>query len=175
MRIAIVGSHGTGKSTLLAELSRLIPKLTVVEEAYYRLLDAGQGFSDPPTVADFESLFEASIGDLAEHYASPVAFDRSPADYLAYLVALQPGAALVDHVASAAAALETLDLVVYVPIERPDRIAVPELPRLRRRVDDVLREMFIDQSWGWTLPVLEVSGSAAERAAQVHRAVQLNV
>lgn len=167
MRIAVVGSHTTGKSTLVEALTRRTSELTAVEEPYYRLLADGHVFSDPPTIADFETLFDASIATLTAHQAPAVVFDRSPADYLAYLVALEPRTTFIDHVATAAAALETLDLVVYVPIERPDRVADAALPRLRRKVDAVLREMFVDQTWGWTFPSLEVRGTPSERAAQV--------
>lgn len=166
MRIAIVGSHATGKSMLLAELARRNADLASVEEPYYHLLSAGHAFSDSPTIADFETLFDASVASFAAHAAS-VIFDRSPADYLAYLVALQPRTALIDRVAAAAAALQTLDLIVYVPIEQPDRIANPEFPRLRRRVSAILREMVVDQTWGWTIPSLEVRGTPGQRAAQV--------
>jgi hypothetical protein len=169
MRIAVVGSHATGKSTLVAELARRMPTVTPVDEPYHSLAAAGHVFSDPPTISDFEILFDASVADLSRPRAPAVVFDRSPADYLAYLVALQPQQPLAERVAAAAASLETLDLIVYVPVERPDRIAGAELPRLRRRVDAVLHDMFVSQGWGWRCPHVEVSGTPSERAAQVAR------
>lgn len=167
MRIAIVGSHATGKSTLVTELTRRLPTYVAVDEPYYTLTSSGHVFSDPPTFADFEMLCEASMATLAAHDSSHVVFDRSPADYLAYLVALDSHADLVEHVAATGAALESIDLVVYVPIEQPDLVASPELPRLRRKVDAVLREIFVDQTWGWAFPCLDVHGTPAQRAAQV--------
>jgi hypothetical protein len=167
MRIAVVGSHATGKSTLAADLTRSAFRLDLVEEPYHQLLSAGHVFSDPPTIADFETLFEASVALLAGHRAPTIVFDRSPADYLAYLVALQPDVALIECVTATTTALESLDLVVYVPIEQPDRITHPELPRLRRRVDAILREMFVSQAWGWTIPCIEVRGAPSQRATQV--------
>jgi hypothetical protein len=61
------------------------------------------------------------------------------------------------------------DLIVFVPIERPDRIEIglDENPRLRRRVDHELREILIHDSLGLALTVLEVTGSVVERAQQV--------
>lgn len=167
IRVAIVGSHGTGKSTLVTELVHRIPGLVAIEEPYYHLLSAGHAFSEPPMIADFEELVDAAIATFATHPARSLVFDRSPADYLAYLVALQSQRPLGDHVAATLSALNTLDLVVYVPIERPDRLPDADLPRLRRRVDRVLREMFIDQTWGWTIPCLEVHGTMHQRADQV--------
>lgn len=172
VRIAVVGSHATGKSTLVAALVRRFPGALLVDEPYHTLAAAGYAFSDPPTVPDFETLFDAAVSTLAiDGAASVIVFDRSPADYLAYLVALQPGRPLPERVTAAANALETLDLIVYVPVERPDRLAGAELPRLRRRVDTVLHDMFVGQTWGWRFPCIEVSGTPSERVEQIVRYV----
>lgn len=169
MRIAVSGSHATGKSTLLLELQHRFPGMACVDEPYYLLTDRGHPFGDPPTPDDIELLFDQSVATLASAQAAncPAIFDRSPADYLAYLAALRPGESLAERVIAAATALATLDLVVYVPIESPDRIHAPEAPRLRRRVDAVLREMLVEQSWGIVVPVVEVRGTVQQRATQL--------
>ena len=166
MRIAVVGSHGTGKSTLVAELAR-VSELAPVEEPYYQLLSAGHSFAEPPTIGDFEVLFDAAVTTFATHPTPGIIFDRSPADYLAYVAALQPRTDVSDRVTAAISALMTLDLVVYVPIERPDRLPHAELPRLRRGVDRILRDMFVEHNWGWTTPCVEVHGTVSQRADQV--------
>lgn len=109
-------------------------------------------------------MFDDAIATFHAPYAQSVAFDRSPADYLAYLAALQPGISLADRVASTADALATLDLAVFVPIERHDVIATREMPRLRRRVDALLRDILVNQTWGIVVPVVEVQGTPSERA-----------
>lgn len=167
LRIAIVGSHATGKSTLAAEVASRVADARVSDEPYWQLHEGGHVFADVPTVDDFELLFDAALAAIAEPSSTAVIFDRSPADYLAYLVALQPETLLVEYIASAETALKSLDLIVYVPIERPDRVEGAEHPRLRQRVDRTLREMLIDPGWGWATPVLEVRGTTSERAAQV--------
>lgn len=167
MRIAVSGSHATGKSTLVRELTAGAPDLIAVEEPYYLLAEEGYPFSDPPSVDDFELLIERSLAEMASARSGSVIFDRSPADYLAYLAALQPGVSMADHISSVAGALATLDLLVYVPIEHPDRIETTEAPRLRRRVDAILRDMLVTQAWGLTVPVVEVEGTPAERARQI--------
>lgn len=169
MRIAICGSHATGKSTLLHELTRKRPEFTRIEEPYYRLVNAGHVFNQPPSIDDFEQLFDDAIDSFAASHTHSVAFDRSPADYLAYLVALQPNTTRAEQVALTRDALTTLDLVVFVPIEKRDVIETTEMPKLRRRVNDLLREMFVEQTWGFTVPVLEVCGSPLERAQMVVR------
>jgi hypothetical protein len=167
MRIAVSGSHATGKSTLVRELLARISDLTAVDEAYYVLAEQGHVFGDPPTFDDFELLFEHSAASMVARRAGPVVFDRSPADYLAYLATLRPGVSLSDEVSLAGQALATLDLVVYVPIERPDRIDVTESPRLRRQVDATLRDMLVNQAWGFAVRTIEVQGTPRERASQI--------
>lgn len=172
MRIAISGSHATGKTTLVRELAERWTDVTVIDEPYYVLADEGYAFADPPTSDDFEALCERSLSLLKQRQTGRTLFDRSPADYLAYLTALRPENTMADRIREVAAALATLDLVVYVPIESPDRIDVSEAPRLRRRVDELLREMLVDRAWPFEVPALEVRGTSQERAAQVIQYVQ---
>jgi len=44
MRIAISGSHATGKSTLLHELVTRLHGFTAIDEPYHLLADAGHEF-----------------------------------------------------------------------------------------------------------------------------------
>ena len=167
MRIAISGSHATGKYTLSQSLAEQLVTYEDVEEPYYLLEAAGHAFSHPPHDDDFVALLEASASLYFRHAAADIVFDRSPADYLAYLAAAFADSIRPEHLAATADALATVDLVVFVPIERPDRVAGADSPKLRRRVDRILREMLIDQAWPFSPRVLEVSGSATERARQV--------
>jgi predicted ATPase len=167
MRIAICGSHATGKSTLLHELTRTRPELTLIEEPYFRLVDAGHVFNHPPSIEDFEQLFDDAIATFDVSHAHSVAFDRSPADYLAYLTALQSDTTLAERIALTRDALSALDLVVFVPIEKRDVIETNEMPKLRRHVDALLREMLVEQTWGFVKPELEVCGTPCERAQMV--------
>jgi len=45
MRIAVGGAHASGKSTLIAELSRTLPSHKVVEEPYYLFVAEGHNFA----------------------------------------------------------------------------------------------------------------------------------
>ena len=166
MRVAIAGSHATGKSSLALELAQRFPTLTAIDEPYYLLEAEGHAFADPPTVEDFERLIERSIELLADT-PRDVVFDRSPADYLAYLAACDGRQMPRELFAEVARAMASLDLVIFLPIERPDRLAGAEAPRLRHRVDGILREMLLDDAWGFRVPVLEARGTLADRVAQV--------
>ncbi|HTV25420.1 MAG TPA: AAA family ATPase [Polyangiaceae bacterium] len=171
MRIAISGSHRTGKSTLLAELSGLLPDHATVDEPYHSLEEEGHEFSHPPSVEDFEAMIERSLVDLEES-DDDVLFDRCPLDALAYLV-VHPDAEdfdFEDSLARVREALERIDLLVFVPIEARDRIAVSAADdegSMRESVDEKLREILIDDAWQLGVEVIEVSGDVEARARTV--------
>jgi hypothetical protein len=171
MRVAFSGAHATGKTTLIAELARRLPQYAVVEESYHTLLAEGHAFAAKPTLDDFELMLDRSCATLSSATAADLLMDRCPADYLGYLFGGE-GAnphALRDAMGRAATAMTRLDLVVFVPIEHPDRIdrSAIGLPRLRRRVDDALREIILDGSLGLGTRAIEVSGTVDERVEQV--------
>jgi predicted ATPase len=169
MRIAVAGAHAVGKSTLAAELVRALPGYLVVEEAYWQLDAEGHLFADPPSLEDFEAQLERSLRCVGEEQGN-VIFDRSPADYLAYMLTHREAerAATAEWLPQVREALVSLDLVVFVPVERPDRIAVPrEEARLRRRVDQLLREALTQDGCALGGELLRVSGAAEERVKQV--------
>lgn len=165
MRIAFSGSHQVGKSTLIEALAEALPAYTVIDEPYRLLEDDGHEFSDPPDASDFELQLERSL-EVVRDAPTRALIDRGPLDFMAYLQAL--GAEVEPH-DELQAALDALDLVVFVPIEEPDRIALPshEDARLRREVHERLRALFDEHQ----VDVLEVHGSLEARVQQVRRAM----
>jgi len=171
VRIAVSGAHGTGKSTLIADLARNLPGYAVAEESYHALLAEGHVFPALPSRDDYELMLERSCLTLMANDAPNLLLDRCPADYLGYLVA-SPGplTEVLDRwFERVAHAMATLDLVIFVPIEHPERIdpAAFERPRLRRRADDALREIVVEDTWGFIPDAIEVSGTTDERVIQV--------
>jgi predicted ATPase len=170
MRIAVSGTHAAGKSTLVAELSALLPDHVVVDEPYHLLAEEGHEFAETPSVDDFALQLERSI-ECVSAAGPDVILDRCPADLLAYL-RVHPDGGDIDlprWTEDARSAMARLDLVVFVPVEARDRIALPawEDPRFRRRVDAALREILLDDPWDFGVDVLEVAGSPRERARRV--------
>ena len=172
MRIAISGTHATGKSTLAAELARRLG-YDVIEEPYYALADEGHPFEDVPTADDFGAMLDRAVADLSATHSPGIVFDRSPADYLSYLVVLRGSDGVVEETARTARAMSTLDLIVFVPIEDPDRIQPgrDEAGRLRKQVDRLLRALLVEGGLRVRAPVVEVSGALGDRVEQVLAAV----
>lgn len=61
--------------------------------------------------------------------------------------------------------MQELDLLVFVPIEKPDLIECKgfELPKLRQRVNDLLIDLIDD----FEVETIEVSGTLSDRHSQV--------
>jgi hypothetical protein len=170
MRIAVSGAHRTGKTTLVEELVRLLPGHAAVDEPYYLLEEEGHEFAEMPCLEDFELQLEQSIEALDEGDENRV-FDRCPADILAYLITHDEseGFDLEPWLPRVRSAMARLDLVVFVPIEHPDRVPAADRdhPELRRRVDEELRDIVLEDRWEVGVEALEVTGSPTERARQV--------
>jgi predicted ATPase len=174
VRIAVSGTHAGGKSTLIADLRGYLKSYQTPDEPYYELLEEGHDFSDPPSRADFEAQLERSIAQLRSLSAPDILFDRCPLDFLAYLEAINPNRNTGrDWLSEVPTALASLDLVVFVTLEQPERIATARRgDPLRGIVDGLLREMIVEDSYGFDLPHVEVQGSPYDRVRQVLTCVQ---
>jgi len=170
VRIAISGTHHSGKSTLVEELSAVLPGYLTVEEPYYLLAEEGHELAEMPSVEDFELQLERSIECLSGSEPD-VIFDRCPIDMLGYLLAHPDAEAfhLEKWLPRVQAAIDTLDLIVFLPVEERDRIALPpsQDAGFRLDVDQQLKEIFLDDSLDLELEVLEVTGSLDQRVEQV--------
>ena len=177
MRIAFSGAHRVGKTTLLEEVSAALSGHETLQEPYELLEDDGYEHADPPALQDFQAQLERSLSALADA-GRDVLFDRCPADVLAYLLVHPDAEAfeLEQWLEPAREALQSLDLVVFVPIERPDRIALPEHedPRYRRAVHDKLEQLLLDDAYDFGTDVLLVHGNLRGRCAQVMAHVTAN-
>jgi predicted ATPase len=170
MRIAVSGTHLSGKSTLVEALSEELPQYTTVEEPYYLLQEEGYEFAESPSIEDFELQLERSIENLDE--SSPdVIFDRCPADILGYLLAHADVEAfgIEEWLPRVQAAIRKLDLIVFLPIEEPDRIVLPfsQDAEYRQQVDEKLKEIILENPFDFEVDVLEVTGSLNSRVESV--------
>jgi hypothetical protein len=169
MRIAFSGTHYTGKSSLIKALHKELPEYEVFEEPYWILSEMGRIFFHPPTVEEFEQQLDCSI-DLIKKSSKNALFDGSPIDFLAYAMVISDEFYSGEWEAKIAKAMKSLDLVVFLPIENPDRILIPasEDKDLRSMVDEKPRELILEDSLEIvTTKVLEVKGSLSERLKQI--------
>jgi hypothetical protein len=169
MRIAISGSHLVGKTALAEALAEALPRHEVVPEPYYLLEEDGHEFAEMPSIDDFELQLERSLSCLRESGRN-VIFDRCPLDIVGYLMTHEDADAfqLEDWLPRVHRVVPRLDLIVFVPIEEPDRVPVPRSQaRLRAEVDGLLRELVVDDIYGLEVDVLTVEGTAAARVRQV--------
>ena len=170
MRIAVSGTHFSGKSTLVEALSEALPQYTTIDEPYHLLQEEGYEFAELPSIEDFELQLERSIESLDEK-APNIIFDRCPADILGYLLSHTDVEAfdLEEWLPRVQTAIRKLDLLVFLPIEEPDRIVLPssEDAAYRQRVDEKLKEMILENSFDLEVDVLEVTGSPKTRVEMV--------
>lgn len=143
MRIAVSGTHLTGKSTLVNALGTRLSNHKTVPEPYEVLEERGYAFAHPPTIEDFVMQLKLSLATLRRR-SSNMIFDRCPLDFLGYIYA-SPGAGRFDLDAwrgQIEQAMQSLDLVVSLHAEPAHD---PELPveeaAFRLAVDDVLRDI----------------------------------
>ena len=173
MRIAVTGTHGTGKTTLIEDFAALKPDYNPVPEPYFELLQRGHSFSDPPSIDDFSSQLDQNVRTILETNSDDkVLFDRCPFDLIAYLEVLSeqvgeewvPSGRLLQRIE---VALQSLDLVVFLPIGSPDlTVRNAEMHQLRRAVDEQLKQILYEDSLGLIAEapaILELSGSPQDR------------
>lgn len=172
MRIAVSGTHGVGKSTLIDEFLRTHPAFTHEPEPYTVMVeDFGEEFSDDPNVEDFRRQLEFNIDRLRQHApGEDVIYERCPIDFLAYVDALESGSAeaLLGPVSNA---MQNLDLILYLPLDK-DQILESEYPKLQKAVDRRLNTMLLDDELGIiSTRVVEARGSTAQRLHVLENAI----
>jgi len=166
MKIAVTGAHKTGKTTLVEKLNEKLPEYSCIAEAYYELEENGTVFSETPAPEDYMLQLKYSIDQITKS-GENVIFDRCPIDMLAYIQAGNEfGNFDIPSIFQRVQKVMTeIDLLIYVPIEEPDRIGCTEsdLPELRQQVNEILNDCIGD----FNIDVIEVSGSLNARMKEV--------
>ena len=163
MRIAVAGTHGVGKSTLIEEFLRLHPEFEHEPEPYAVMVeDYGEEFSAEPCVEDFLRQLEFNLERLGQH-GKNVIYERCPLDFIAYIHALESSVsdALMQRISDA---MQELDMIVYLPL---DDTSDGEYPKLRRAMDHQLNEILTSTN----VTVVEAAGSTAQRLRAVENAL----
>jgi len=185
MRLAISGTHCSGKSSLVEAFLLAHPEFTHEPEAYFQLQELyGESFSAEPSSDDFLQQLEHHSERLQQYQpGSRVVFDRCAIDYVAYLQALID---LKRHAADvvilnrsidlARNAFQLVDIVVFLPANR-SHIYVPdeEDPELRAAVDTNLERFLLNDELDLFADgrpiVLEVCGTIEQRLEMIEMAI----
>jgi hypothetical protein len=169
MRIAILGAHLVGKTTLAEKLHESFPDYEFYQEPYFELQEMGFDFSEVPTADDYMMQLEHSIKQIMRSNRNAI-FDRCPIDLLGYALAVDNAVNFSAVFNKIQNAIKEIDIFVFVPIEKPDRISCSEsdLLELRKEVNDIICELIDD----FDLEVIEVKGNLSERLNQIQNKIQ---
>lgn len=184
MRIAVSGTHCVGKSTLIEEFLRRHPNFIHEPEPYEVLVeDYGEEFSAVPNVNDFQQQLQFNIERLQFHNPGDrVIYERCPADFLAYILALSRSETNSDvslvrsTVEIVSSAVENLNLILYLPLKEsdspPDDV---EYPALRRQVDAYLADILLADEFDifsrGNVAIVEATGSTMQRLQTLEQAI----
>lgn len=175
MRVAVSGTHCSGKSTLIDAFLSAHSEYSYEPEPYEALNDLyGENFGAEPSAEGFFRQLEYNIERLHQYRPGDrVIFERSPADFVAYLLALDDldrdtadVGLTKQSITAAGNAVALLDLIVYVPAAD---VPAPESedPKLRRAVDVLLEQILLGDNLGLftnaRASILELAGTTAQR------------
>lgn len=176
MRIAVTGTHGVGKTTLVEDVADAANQFDAIPKPFI-IFQNDAAFVNGPNTDDLEEQLDQSCTLILESAVErDLVFDRCPLDFLAYLdvVSVAEGSEWTPspkQLARIERALEALSLIVFVPLLDDDEIAESiEYPELRKHVDERLKAMLREDEMGLLegdLPLLEVFGRRQERVAMV--------
>ena len=175
MRIAVSGTHGSGKSTLVEDFLAAHPEYVHEPEPYVWLDDAN---AEPGADELFHQL-EVSVERLRSHPSGArVIAERAPLDFVAYLLALRElrrGGDLVDSAVDIAReGMAHLDLIAVLPLEAAvGEVAEEEDPELRAAMNDCLLDIVATERFELLcgVRVVELQGTPRERLAALERAL----
>lgn len=166
MRIVVSGTHGSGKSTLIADfVARHAEYLALGDPFEYLDLD------DPSGEASFAAQLRLTASRVRETAGEPaVISERGPLDFVAYLTALEQlgrsdGELIARATTIADASLTDVDLVVILPLDghHPIRVPVDEDPALREAMDAALLDLADEREDSGGTRFLTLGGDPASR------------
>lgn len=180
MRIAVSGSHCSGKTTLVEDFLQRHPEYAHEPEPYELAEAQGAAFSAELTAADVWQQLEISVERLSSYTSgSNVIAERSPIDFLAYFEALrtlgrEDTSRMLDSARELARrGMEHVDLLVILTLA--DEIEAPEDedPELREATNRTLLDV-VENDLDELAPdvrCVEIAGTRRERLAALESEV----
>lgn len=185
VRLAISGTHCSGKTTLAEDFLAAHRDYVHEPEPYEWLEEVfGEAAGGEPNVDDFLRQLELSVDRLRSYrHGAKVVAERSPVDFLAYLLALtdlRRTGRDCQMIASAAeltvSGLASIDLLVVLPLNDRDGIAAPESEdlALREAMNDRLLDLITADEYalfgGGSPRVVEIQGARERRLRLLEQA-----
>jgi hypothetical protein len=180
MRIAVSGTHCSGKTTLVEDFLQRHPEYVHEPEPYEWLAEArGVSFSAELSSGDVWQQLEISVERLSAHASgSNVIAERSPVDFLAYLEALrtlgrESTSRMIDDARELVTrGMEHVDLLIVLPLS--DDIDAPEDEDrdLRDAMNSCLLEIVDGELDSRHLLVAEIVGTRPRRLAALEAAIE---
>jgi hypothetical protein len=186
LKIAISGTHCSGKSTLIDEFLLAHTDFAHEPEPYVVLQDDfDEVFAAESSADDFYRQLEFNIERLRSHPPGErVIYERCPVDFLAYMLALEDlrrdaeATQIVERsLKMLKDAIKLLDLIVFLPLDDLDCDVMPEAEdsELRIAVDKRLVCILCDDDFDFFNSlhpaILEVRGSTAQRLLKLESAL----
>lgn len=186
VRIAVSGTHCSGKSTLVGDFLAAHRDYVHEPEPYEWLAELhGDQIAEASTVDNFYSQLEMSVVRLRSYgCGARVIAERSPLDFVAYILALgdlhrdRYASEILDQaVAIAAIGIDYIDLLVVLPLNDRDRIAAPidEDLELREAMNERLVQLLADDEFGLLsracVRLVELDGSPERRLGKLEQLV----
>jgi len=185
VRIAVSGTHCSGKTTLVEDFVAAHRDYVHEPEPYEWLADLyGESLSETPDASDFHRQLELCVERLRGYErGARVIAERSPIDFLAYILALGDlrrggrSAGLIDSaVELAASGMEHVDLLVVLPLVDADGIVAPESEDLdlREAMNGRLLDIVTTDEHRLlgNIRMIEVHGARRLRLASLERVMQ---
>ncbi|HEY2093563.1 MAG TPA: AAA family ATPase [Thermoanaerobaculia bacterium] len=186
MRIAVSGTHCSGKTTLVEDFLERHPEYVHEPEPYEWLAEArGAAFSAELSAADVWQQLEISVERLSVYgQGSNLIAERSPLDFLAYLDALltlgrEDTSPMLDAARQLVSrGMEQVDLLAVLPLN--DGIEAPEDedPELREAMNRSLGEIVdeeLEQLAAAGVRCVEIAGTRQRRVAALEAAIETRV
>lgn len=176
MRVALTGSHGVGKTTLLKALKEKLPGYDIQIESLTRKAVSGADKLNMGTVDESEKLIAEAYMESFLKAPKDFIASRHMIDVLAYSTYLQKknnnieDSTMEDIMSKIQEVVDKkiFDLVIYIPIE----FELKEKGEYREGQEDLTYQRDVDTImkfllWAYGIPYVTITGTVEERVTKV--------
>ena len=186
MRIAVSGTHFTGKSTLIEDFRLRYPHYKLEIEPYYQLQDEKtMELGLEPSLESILEQLDYSIDQLQQAVQEKnVIFDRCPVDFLAYAMCHlnqndvdMHDSEVSERLPDIKIALDRLDMIVFLPLSKENALVYTEdNPAYRQAVDRCFKKIYRDDLYDifpsyYHPRVIELEGDRMTRLSALENAL----